>query len=122
MNIIRLVILFVILNVFALILHLWIMGSTFTISTLSDVYFVVGIVTFLPSVVAMTKSYSVFQGMNYALRVMFAKNFRSQYPHFRDYKEVKEADIKTSFFVELLASSFVVMVIGIILTVVTMNG
>jgi hypothetical protein len=117
MNKVRLVILFTILNVFALILHLWIMGSTFTISSLSDVYFVVGIITFLPSIVAMTKAYVVFQGFSYAMKSMFGKNFKSMYPQFKDYQATKEDDIKTTFFTELLISSFSVMLIGIVLAV-----
>lgn len=122
MRITRLLILFAILNVFALLLHLWIMGSTFTLSSLSDVYFVVGIITFLPSVVAMTKAYVVFQGINYSLRVLFARNFKNQYPNFRDFKESKDTDIKSTFFTELLLSSGVIMMIGIIIAVVIMNG
>ncbi len=122
MRISRTIILFAILNVFALLLHLWTMGSTFTLSTLSDIYFVVGIITFLPAVVAQTKAYVVFQGINYSLRALFARNFKTQYPNFRDYKEVKDTDIKTSFFTELLLSSGLIMMIGIVLSVVVMNG
>jgi hypothetical protein len=118
MNKIRLVILFTILNVFALILHLWIMGSTFTISSLSDVLFVVGIITFLPSVVAMTKAYVVFQGFSYAMKSLFARNFKTQYPQFKDYQAIKEDDVKTTFFMELLIASGIVMVIGIVLAVI----
>lgn len=117
----RLAIIFLTLLVLSLLLHLLIYGSRFNIGNAANALFVVGMITFLPTIIAMTQAYRVFQGFNYAFRSLISTAFRQTYPKFSDYKTEKDVKIKTSVFLEAFIASGLVVLIGIILSVVAIS-
>ncbi|BCR36582.1 DUF3899 domain-containing protein [Mariniplasma anaerobium] len=121
MKIFRLILIFISLLLIAVLLHLWIYGSTLTSTNASNVLFVVGMITFLPTIIAMTQSYKVFQGFNYAFRSFLSTAFRQTYPKFSDYKNEKDVTIKTTIFLEMFIASSILVVAGIILSVVALR-
>lgn len=115
MRIIRFVIIMISLVILALLLHLIVYRLDFSIINASNVLFVVGIIVFMPSLVAMTSSYRVFTSMRYAVRVILSPQFKHEYPTFKDYKEEKEKEIKTTLFFEMMVASLSMMVASAIL-------
>jgi len=121
MNYFRLAIIYVAMLLISLVLHLLVYQQDFTYANISNALFVVSIILFLPSVVAMTGAYQLFHGFRYVFKVFVSPSFRSEYPNFRDYKEERQTEIKTTFFKEVLLSSFIIMVASIILAGVSMS-
>lgn len=122
MKLSRFLIIEVALFIFALLLHLVVFGSTFTLQTSSDALFVIGILTFLPGVLALSKADTIFQGINYSLKLLVLKDFRSQYPNFKDYKDYKATSIKEKVYTEFLIASFIIVLVAVILSGVVMYG
>jgi hypothetical protein len=120
MKIWRLLIITVLLFVLSTLLHLGVYGSEFRLETMSNATFVVGIVTFLPTLVALTGAHQVFHGIGYFFKLLFNKNAKQEFPTYRDYKEHKSGKAKSPFFKELLIGSLIVFVVGIALAVVVM--
>ncbi len=117
----RLAIIFVAILGISFILHLLVYQQDFTYANISNAIFVVSIIMFLPSVVAMTGAYQLFHGFRYVFRVFVSPSFREQYPNFREYKEERKTEIKTTFFTEILIASFVLLIVAMILARVAMT-
>ncbi|MFA5526649.1 MAG: DUF3899 domain-containing protein [Acholeplasmataceae bacterium] len=96
-------------------LHLLIYRLEFSIMTLSNVLFVVGIIVFLPSVIAMTSAYRIFQSMKYVFRVIVSPSFKQMFPTFKDYQTEKTKEIKTSLFLEIFLVTLVMILASAIL-------
>jgi len=105
----------------ALVVHLFVYQTDFTFESMSNALFVVGMIIFLPSLVVLTRAYEVFQGIQYSMRVLFSPNYRKIYPKYSDYKEEKNEKIKTTIFNEILAASFVMVLLAIIFARVAMQ-
>jgi len=118
---IRFSLLFLILSLVTLLLHLWIYGTNFTQTNIANATFVIGVITFLPTTVAMSQSYKVFDGFNYAFRSFFSTTFRNTYPRFTDYKKERSTKIKTSIFLEMFVASGLLIFISIVLTVIVLS-
>ncbi|MCD4827368.1 MAG: DUF3899 domain-containing protein [Acholeplasmataceae bacterium] len=121
MKLIRLLLIFAGLVLGSYLLHLLVYGSVVTVTKAANVLFVVGMITILPTIIAMTQSYKVFQGFNYAFRSFFSTGFRHTYPKFSDYKNEKDVNIKTTIFLEMFIGSLILVVAGIILSVVALR-
>jgi len=117
----RLAIIFIAILVLSLLLHLLVYQSDFTYANISNSLFVVSIILFLPSIVAMTGAYQLFHGFRYVVKVFVSPSFRRNYPNFREYKEERQTEIKTTFFKELLIASFIILIASIILARVAMS-
>lgn len=115
MKVLRFSLILMSITLLAFLLHLIIYRYDFSIINASNVLFVVGIIVFMPSLVAMTSSYRVFTSMRYAVRVMLSPQFRHEYPTFKDYKSEKEKEIKTSLFFETMLASLIMIVASAIL-------
>lgn len=120
MKFLRLVIIFGALVILAFLLHLGIYKTQFSIETISNVTFVVGIISFLPSLIAVTGAHQIFQGIGYVFKTMLSKSAKEEFPTFKDYKEHKSEKVDNSFFKEVFIMSFALLVIGIILAVIVM--
>lgn len=111
-----------ILLALSLFLHILLYSFGFSLYTTSNAIFIVGIIIFLPTLMAMTGSAEVFHGFNYAIRVLVSKNFHNQYPKFRDYKSTKEKVEHSVVFLEVAIASIILVVVGLILALVHMYG
>ncbi len=117
----RLAIIFFAIILVAFLLHLMVYKQDFTYANISDVLFVVSIILFLPSVVAMTGAYQLFHGFRYVFRVIISPSFKREYPNFKDYKDERSTEIKTTIFKEILIASFILMIVSLILARVAMS-
>jgi len=118
---IRFILLFLILCLVTLLLHLWIYGTSFTMTNIANATFVIGVITFLPTTIAMSQSYKVFDGFNFAFRTLLSTTFRNTYPRFTDYKKERSTKIKTSIFLEAFIASGILIVTSIVLTAVVLS-
>ncbi|MFA5471171.1 MAG: DUF3899 domain-containing protein [Acholeplasmataceae bacterium] len=121
MKIFRLLLIFLSILVVSFLLYLWIYGSTYIVGNVANALFVVGMITFLPTIIAMTQAYKFFQGFNYAIRSFISTAFRENYPKFSDYKAEKDTKIKTTVFLEAFIASGTVVILSIIFTVVAIS-
>ena len=121
MKIIRLILLFLGMLFLAFLVHLAVYRFDFTAINVSNALFVVGIILFLPSVVAITAAYEVFHGIRYVARVIVNPQFRKEYPQFKDYKEDKTGKVKSTVFFEILLSSFIVLIMSYIFSLVALS-
>lgn len=120
MKIWRILVITVVIFLLSLLLHLGVYGNQFRLDTISNATFVVGIIIFLPTLVAVMGAYQVFHGMSYFLKILFSKNAKYEFPTYRDYKEHKSSKPEGPFFKELLISSLIVLLVGVILAIITM--
>lgn len=118
MKFLRLILIFLALLLLSFLLHIWIYGSAYTAQTTSDSLFVIGMLAFLPTIIAMSSSYKVFQGFNYAFRSFLSTSFRHTYPKYSDFKNQKDVQIKTTVFLEIFIASAILIIAAIILVVV----
>lgn len=121
MKLLRFALILVSLVVLALLLHIPVYGTTINLETISNVLFVVGVITFLPSLIVTTGAYQVFQGITYVFKSMFGKNTRQEFPTFRDYKEHHSKKVETTFFKEALLASGIVLLAGMILAIIALS-
>ncbi len=112
MKFFRTAVLFGCMVIAAGLLHLAVYRTNFTLTNVSNVLFVVGIIVFLPSVVALTSAFEVFNGFRYAMRVLISPSFRREYPRYKEYKDEKKGKVNASIFIEALVSSFVLILIA----------
>lgn len=118
MKFFRLMIIFIALIFLAFLLHIWIYGSTFVAQSMSDSLFVIGMLALLPTIIAMSSSYKVFQGFNYAFRSFISTSFRKAYPKYSDFRNEKDVNIKTTVFLETFIASAILVIAAILLVVV----
>jgi len=121
MNYFRLLIFFVSMALLAFFLHLLVYQTYFTHASISNSLFVVGILFLLPSIVAISSAYEMFKGIQYVFRVIASPSFQRNYPRFHDYKAEKVEKSKTTVFLEVLISSFLIVIIAMILARVSMS-
>ncbi|HLT00377.1 MAG TPA: hypothetical protein VK005_02695 [Acholeplasma sp.] len=121
---IRFIIVLLIELVLVALLHLfWInvqpegFSTYISLQTVSDSLFVMGILIFLPSLVAITGAYASFFALRYALGVLVSSKFKSRYPQYRDYISTKNTEIKTTIFLEIFLSSLLIIIAGLILLI-----
>ena len=115
MRILRNILIFAGIMLLSLVLHLFVYGTNFTYESISNAMFVLGIITFLSSLIVLTGSYEVFYGIRYSLQALFTKEFRGKYPTFLEFKTEKTVTHETSFFLETIISASVIIVIAIVL-------
>lgn len=113
MKILRLLVIFVILTLISYLIVFSVYDNVLNYENASNAMFVVGTVVFLPSFIMHTGSFEVFDGFKYAMQTFLVKEFRQRYKSFSNYKEDTGSIMKTSLFMELMVSSFVLVVIGI---------
>lgn len=113
----RFLIIFGILLITSFFLHLIMHGTEFTIAHVSDALFVVGIVMFLPALIAVTGAFQVFDGIKYAFRSFFSTNFRREYQKINEYKEARNQKVESTIYIELLIASFIILATGILLVI-----
>lgn len=121
MKIIRLILLYLGMLGLAFLVHVAVYRFDFNAYNMSNALFVVGIILFLPSLVAITAAYQVFNGIRYVAKVFLNPHFRREYPQFRDYKEDKSGKVKTTIFFEVLTASFILLIMSYILSLVAMS-
>lgn len=121
MKIWRLILLTAIIFGLAALVQILAFGPVFTLDSISDATFVVGIIIFLPSLIVVTGANQVFHGMGYVLRLLFSKIAKNEFPTYSDYKEHKTNNRETSFFKELLIASSIVFAVGIITALIFVN-
>lgn len=96
-------------------LQLAVYHTNLTATNVSNVLFVVGVVFFLPCVIALTSAFKVFHGIRYVMRVMVSPSFRREYPRYKEYKDERKEKISSAVFVEVLISSaLLILAAGII--------
>lgn len=115
MKIQRFIIIFIVLIITAFLIHTVTDKFIYSITSISNALFIVGIVALMPSIVALTNAYQVFHGFRYAIRAFISTSFRREYPNFRDYKEERTVSIKSSIFLEVFLASMILIVTSIIL-------
>ncbi len=120
MKIVRLILLYLGMLALAFLVHVAVYRFAFTAENVSNALFVVGIILFLPSVVAITAAYEIFHGIRYVARVIVNPQFRKEYPQFKDYKEDKTGKVKTTIFFEVLLASFILLIMSYIFSWVAM--
>jgi len=121
MKIVRLILLYLGMLALAFLVHVAVYRFSFTAENVSNALFVVGIILFLPSVVAMTAAYEIFHGIRYVARVIVNPQFRKEYPQFKDYREDKTSKVKTTIFLEILLSSFILLIMSYVFAVVALS-
>lgn len=121
MKIFRFIIIFFATLLVAFLLHLLVYKTVFSYENASNVLFVVGIILFLPTMVAITRAYEVFQGIKYVFRVLLSPSFRDQYPRFKEYRDDNSSNIKSTIFREVFLASLIVIIISIVLAGVAMR-
>ncbi len=115
MRILRNILIFIGIMLLSLVLHLLVYGTNFNYENISNAMFVLGIITFFSSLIVLTGSYEVFYGIRYSLQALFAKDFRSKYPSFLEFKTDKTVEHNTSFFAEMIISATIIIIIAIVL-------
>lgn len=105
----RMALIFAGMVVLAGLLQLAVYGTYVTATNVSNVLFVVGVIFFLPCVVALTSAFKVFHGIRYAMRVFISPSFRREYPRYKEYKDDRKDKIASTVFVELLISAAVLI-------------
>ena len=113
MKILRLLIIFLVLTLLSYLIILSVYDNLLNYENASNAMFVVGTVVFLPSLIMHTGSFEVFDGFKYAMQSFFVKEFRKRYRTFSEYKEDIGSIMKTSFFMELMIASFIIVIIAI---------
>jgi hypothetical protein len=121
MKITRLILLYLSMLVLAFLVHMAVYRFDFNALNVSNALFVVGIILFLPSVVAITAAYEVFHGIRYVAKVILNPSFRKEYPQFKDYKDDKTGKVKTTVFFEILMASFILLVMSYIFSLVALS-
>jgi hypothetical protein len=111
----RMILIFACMAIAAGLLHLAVYGTYFTLTNVSNALFVVGVVVFLPTIVALTSAFEVFHGFRYVARVLMSPSFRREYPHYKDYKDERKGKVNAAVFVEAMISSLVLIVVAGIL-------
>jgi hypothetical protein len=99
----------------AFLLHLLVYRMQFSIENASNVLFVVGIIMFLPSVIAITSAYRVFHSMRYVFRVIISPSFKQEYPTFKDFQTEKTKEIQSTIFTEFMVASLILIIAAFIL-------
>jgi hypothetical protein len=115
MKISRFIIIFFVLIFTSFLIHSAADGFNYSITSISNALFIVGIVLTMTAIVALTNAYQVFHGFRYAIRAFISTSFRREYPNFRDYKEEKTVHTKSSLFLEVFLASVIILVVSIIL-------
>lgn len=115
MNIIRIILILLGVLLLSLGLQLLVYGVSFTYEHVSNVMFVLGVITFLSSLIMVSGSYEIFYGFRYSMRSLFTKDFRKHYPTFLEFKTEKEVPVNSSVFIDSIIASTVVIVVAIIL-------
>lgn len=117
-NLLRFIILLVAAIVISLGLLLLLYNNPFTIEFISNILFVVGIVTFFPSLIAVTGAIQVTHGLRYVLRNLFDWNYRKEVKNFNEYKARKELkkENKSTVYIELLIIGIIFIIAGIIVS------
>lgn len=89
-------------------------NTGYSYDSISNSLFIVGVVFFLPALMAQIGSYKFFYGIQYALRGLFSDDFRRRYKNLSDYLLEKGPGIKTSIFTEFLISSGAILIAAIV--------
>lgn len=121
MKIVRLLVTLIVLVGLSYILHLLVYGVHYSLENASNALFVVGIITFLPAFIMHTGSFEVFDGMRYAFQSLFVRNFKKTYGSFTEYKKDHNSLLKTTFFMELMITSAIVLLVGVYLAYLVMR-
>ena len=114
MKFLRLFIIFIAMLITALLIHLAFYENYFSYETVSNSLFVIGVIMFLPAVAVTTKAYELFSGIRYVFGVLISPQYKAQYPKYSDYKKLKDVEIKTTVFYEIIIASFIIIIISIV--------
>lgn len=122
MNFLRTLLIFIGMIFLAAVVHVLVYNTSghwyVSSLTVTDSLFIVGVVIFLPALVAATGAYSLFFGLRYAFGVMLSPKYREKYPRYFDYVSTKNVEIKSTIFNEVMLASGLMLVCAIILTLV----
>lgn len=99
----------------ALGLQLLLYGTYVTYETISNVTFVLGIVIFFSSLIAVTGAYEVMYGIRYSLRTLYDWNYRKEVKSIQEYREKKtlKKETDSSIYKEILLVSFLFLIVAI---------
>lgn len=86
-----------------------------TTRELSNGFFVVGMLIFLPSVLFFTRAYQVFNGFTYAMKILIVKNFRNEHPSYREYRNERGSDKVNMLWLDIIIISLIFIIISFII-------
>ncbi len=89
-------------------------GYGFKVDLASNVFFLVGVLTFLPSLMAHLETFQLFYGFQYAMRSLFSGEFRSKYRSLNDYILFKKSDEKSTVFLEMMIASGLFLIASVV--------
>lgn len=115
MKIQRFIIILIVLIFTAFLIHSATDGFNYSVTSVSNALFIVGIVLLMPAIVALTNAYQVFHGFRYSIRAFLSTSFRREYPNFKDYKDERTVSVKSSIFLEIFIASMIILTVSIIL-------
>lgn len=97
-------------------LQLLLYGLYITFETVSNVTFVLGVILFGPSLIAVTGAYEVMYGFRYAMRTLFDWNYQKKVKNIGEYYESKELkeENKSTVYKEILIVSIILIIVGIV--------
>lgn len=93
----------------------WLRIPVWTLVTISDSLFIVGVILLLSSFVMFSGAYRAFSGFNYVARTFFSSHYREMYPHYHDYVEAKEIKKASPIWLEMTIISALMVIASFIL-------
>ncbi len=99
----------------ALVIQLLVYHFNFTTESISNSLFVIGVILFFTSLIALSGSYEIFHGIRYSLQALYRKDFRSNYPTFLEYKTEKAKKFELTGYVEAIIISIVIIAVAFFL-------
>lgn len=115
-NIFKLLIVFGGAIIVAVGLQLLLYGTYLTYETVSNVTFVLGIILFFSSLIAVTGAYEAMYGIRYALRTLYDWNYRKEVKNIQEYREKKtlKKENQTTTYKEILIVGIILIVTAIV--------
>lgn len=91
-------------------------GTYITYETVSNVTFVLGIVLFFSSLIAVTGAYEVMYGIRYVLRTLYDWNYQKEVKNISEYRERKtlKKENKSTIYKETLIISVLFLIVAIV--------
>jgi hypothetical protein len=91
--------------------------AEFSYMSLSDAFFVIGILIGMPTIVAITQAFRLFYGFRYAFRIFVTPSYKKIHPTFNDYQQSKtDENPNQTFFAEVIISSLLMIIVAYILS------
>lgn len=108
------------LLLFAAGLYLLIYKSYFSLTYVSNILFIVGVLVFLPALSIHLGAYRMFYSFSYFAKSVLNKEFKKNYPSFVDYRDEKDVENDKSFSLIIVAASGFVLAASIIISILVL--